>query len=118
MYNQFLNVSKRRLITRWRLSCHRLRIETGRLESPKLERRKRTCAIRPEEVEDEHHVRVLFKCPIYDQVRNKFASIFGKHDSVEGVLNPSDVKEADLLGSFLSAIEKIRQNRGMEFVDS
>ena len=94
---------------------HRLRIETGRMESPK-KREDRTCAMCKTEIEDEYHV--LFKCPIYNRIRVKFESIFSEHDSVESILNPRGIKEADLLGCLLREIEKVRESRGMEFVNT
>ena len=116
VYNQFMNESKRRLITKWRLSCHRLRIETGRLESPKIERTDRT-DVQSVQGMSKTSITFCLNVRFYDRVRNKYPTVFSKHDSVKGILNPSDVKEADVLGSLLRDIEKVRQNRGMEFVD-
>ena len=69
----------------------------------------------PNEIEDEHHV--LFKCPIYDAVRNKFRNFFDTHDSVRNVLTPRDVKDADTLGCLLRDIERVRKYNGMEFLN-
>ena len=43
IYDEFLTESKRLIISKWRLSCHKLRIETGRYDTPKTPREERTC---------------------------------------------------------------------------
>ena len=43
IYQSFLDDRKRCIISRWRLSCHRLFIETGRYTSPPTPRENRKC---------------------------------------------------------------------------
>ena len=45
LYNDISNESRRIAITRWRLSNHKLRVETGRYTRPKTPRGERTCSI-------------------------------------------------------------------------
>ena len=68
LYNSCVNDEDRMLITRWRLSCHQLHIETGRYKHPKIERDERICVVCPV-LEDENHA--LFKCYAHSFVRGK-----------------------------------------------
>ena len=45
LYQSCLDDSKRKTITRWRLSSHKLRIETGRYSRPFIERENRLCKL-------------------------------------------------------------------------
>ena len=54
LYDSFMIEKYRTVITRWRLSCHSLRIETGRYQHPALPRNERTCTV-CNILEDEHH---------------------------------------------------------------
>ena len=51
------------------MSSHRLRVETGRWERPKLPREQRFCYICESKIEDEFHV--ILECPIYNDLRRK-----------------------------------------------
>ena len=62
------NVSIRQQVTKFRLSNHRLAIETGRYEG--LEPEKRFCTFCPDKVEDEAHF--LFKCSVLRHLRNTY----------------------------------------------
>ena len=66
LYSEYLCEHKRVIITRWRLSSHDLKIETGRYTKPKKTKNDRKCTICPLRVEDEHHV--VFVCPLYNSV--------------------------------------------------
>ena len=59
------NFEMRAKITKFRLSNHNLRIETGRHE--KIDKEERFCPFCPEKVEDEKHF--LLVCPIYCHLR-------------------------------------------------
>ena len=107
IYGQFLREDKRVAITRWRLSSHDLRIETGRYTSPSTPREARTCSKCPEYVEDEDHV--LFQCPLYDSVRTRFRATFLKLSTVYAMLNPTNIEDANMVGDILLNIEKIRK---------
>ena len=43
IYNSYINDYYRIIITRWRLSCHRLKVETGRHIRPRVPRKQRVC---------------------------------------------------------------------------
>ena len=71
-YFELKNIVNRSIVTKFRISAHRLRIETGRYERIRnsqgnlgmLDRGERICLhCTLNEVEDESHM--LFKCPIY-----------------------------------------------------
>ena len=62
IYQAFVVNYYRRIITRWRLSNHQLRIETGRYTRPYVHRKARVCIL-CNLLEDEDHV--IFVCPIY-----------------------------------------------------
>ena len=60
IYNNFIDDRKRTVITRWRLSNHKLFIETGRYSNPPIPRNDRICVM-CNILEDEFHA--IFKCP-------------------------------------------------------
>ena len=102
IYNSFLNDDLRGIITRWRLSNHCLKIETGRyIGIPRNERVCDTCDI----LEDEHHV--IFVCTRYAEIRQRFANLINKNNDIKLFLNPSfaDCYET---ATFLYEIEAIR----------
>ena len=105
---------KRIIITKWRLSSHRLRIETGRFDSPKTPRDKRVCSVCANKVEDEHHV--LFECLLYNEIGLKFKSLFEKYTTVKDILSPLSIGDAEVLGSVLIMIENTRGSYGLEFI--
>ena len=61
IYDNYLPEELRKIIARWRLSSHRLRIETGRQEVPFLQRNLRTCS-NCKVIEDEQHA--IFHCTV------------------------------------------------------
>ena len=63
IYGQYLREDKRIIITKWRLSSHNLKIETGRYTTPPTPRGERVCSECTTAVEDEHHV--IFQCLLY-----------------------------------------------------
>ena len=101
IYNSFLNDDLRGIITRWRLSNHDLKIETGRyIGIPKIERICDTCGI----LEDEQHV--IFVCIRYHEFRQKFAELLTKNYNIKLLLNPSylDCFETAILLKEIEAI--------------
>ena len=112
IYNQFLFEDKRIVISKWRLSSHSLRIETGRYSSPKLHRNERTCSICPTNIEDEFHV--IFICPLYDSIRTKYQHLLLMYPTIMAILNPTNVKDAETLGNMLLQIEKIRKAKSLQ----
>ena len=85
IYLTFANDYYRKIITRWRLSCHTLRIETGRYERPFILRKDRVCTL-CNVLEDEEHV--IFVCPAYHIIRNKYHQLLGINNTIEFILNP------------------------------
>ena len=111
LYSEYLCEHKRVVITRWRLSSHDLRIETGRYTKPKTPKNDRKCTICPLRVEDEHHV--IFVCPLYSSVRRKYHDFMSKHHTITSIINPVTIQDAECLGSMLLEIEKIRKQEGL-----
>ena len=64
IYDSFIPEKCRILITRWRLSCHSLKMESCRRD-PYIERHLRLC-MNCTTVEDEEHA--IFCCPLYDSL--------------------------------------------------
>ena len=78
------NVAVRVHVTKFRLSNHRLMIETGRhtknKKDDKIPKEKRFCPFCPRKIENEFHF--IFECPIYTHLRSRhlegfFSSIYG-----------------------------------------
>ena len=67
------NFSIRSHVTKFRLSNHRLAIETGRHTTPKTPKEQRFCQFCPGKVEDEYHF--LFDCKIVRESCRKYAQI-------------------------------------------
>ena len=110
LYNSFVNDELRTVITRWRLSCHKLRIETGRYTYPITPRENRLCKV-CSVVEDETHA--LFHCPAHSFIRLKFAPLLCKYNTVNLILNPQDTDDIVKVGMFLIELEKNMQKLKM-----
>ncbi len=63
------NSQARQALGKMRISAHKLRIETGRYESPKLPRDQRVCIKCPKIIEDEIHV--ITQCDLYKKHRDE-----------------------------------------------
>ena len=103
LYNSMINDSKRMIITRWRLSSHKLFIETGRYKIPKIERNMRNCLL-CNVVEDEYHA--LFVCIAHNRLRLKFHDLLDKYVTVHGLLNPKNLEDLNATASYLTEVEK------------
>ena len=103
LYTSFVNDELRMTITRWRLSCHKLRIETGRYTNPITPRDQRLCKICLV-LEDEQHA--LFHCPAHNFVRLKYISLLTKYNTVPLILNPQCSEDIGKIGIFIREIEK------------
>ena len=79
IYSSFTNDYHRLIITRWRLSNDKLRIETGRYERPFIPREERLC-FECGILEDEQHI-------IFD-IRLPFRNYLSSYNTVKKVLNP------------------------------
>ena len=111
IYDSYLPEDLRKIITRWRLSSHRLKIETGRQEVPFLHRNLRLCS-ECTVLEDEQHV--MFYCPRYARIRLKYTAYLRNYSVVEKVFNPVNKNDALLLGNYLHEIEKCREALGLQ----
>ena len=95
------------IITRWRLSCFDLAIETGRHGNSKKtsSREGRTCS-HCLVLEDEYHV--LFVCVRYADIRRSFIQLINKNPTVRDMLHPSAPEVANEVGRYLKLIEEAR----------
>ena len=112
LYDSFLTEKYRTVITRWRLSCHSLRIETGRYQRPRLPRNERTCII-CNTLEDEHHA--LFQCSAHIYIRLRYVTILSAYNSVQTILCPNSIEDASTIGRYILEIEKNMESLKMVF---
>ena len=110
LYNSFVNDELRITITRWRLLCHKLRIETGRYTYPITPRDERKCKI-CQTLEDESHA--LFHCSAHAFIRMKFFPLLCKYNTVTLLLNPQSSEDVIQVGTFIGEIEKNMQKLKM-----
>ena len=102
LYSTFLMERHRIIITRWRLSCHQLKIETARYKKPKPPREERKCSI-CHVMEDESHA--LFVCRAHEWVRFQHRETLEKYTNVTDILNPKSVEDANAVAKYLKEIE-------------
>ena len=102
LYNTTLIDTKRKIITRWRLSCHKLKIETGRYTRPKTPIESRKCVI-CDVLDDEYHA--LFECKAHRMIRTRYMELLRTHDSVKKILNPITIDSATKIAAYLLEIE-------------
>ena len=95
----------RKTITRWRLSSHNLRIETGRHNGTVCNARR--CLRCFDSLEDEEHV--FFYCPRYSDIRVKFSAFLNNYHSIETILRPKSYNDAIILGKLIIEIENPRE---------
>ena len=93
----------RAILSRWRLSNHKLKIETGRYTVPITPRAERKCAI-CNTLEDESHA--IFYCPRTRCIRAKYAEILAKYMDINAILNP-DLQDAITVAKFVKDIDDI-----------
>ena len=113
LYNLPMIECYRTAITRWRLSNHKLRIETGRYCRPKIPRNERKC-MTCNVVEDEDHV--LFSCVLYDSIRVKYEDVVARRNTIHLLLNPVTTDDACKVGSFILEVELYRSDNGLDCV--
>ena len=112
LYNCFVVEKNRKVITRWRFSCHSLRIETGRYHRPKIPRNERNCTI-CNEIEDEHHA--IFVCAAHAFIRLRYTNILSTYTTVQSILHPSTIADANTIGKFILEIERNMNDLKMVF---
>ena len=103
IYESFLDDKKRSVITRWRLSNHRLKIELGRYLRPIIPRHLRVCDT-CDVLEDEDHV--IFRCPLYEEIRNGYKRLLERNHDVSKILNP-DICDVNEIAKFLREIDEM-----------
>ena len=115
LYNSCLDDIKRTTITRWRLSTHKLRIETGlytilytipktNLENPICI----VCSI----IEDEEHS--IYRCRAHNTIREKYSHRLNfENTNLLNFFNPKSVVIANYLAKFLKEIEKNMEDLDM-----
>ena len=94
IYSNFVDDRFRAVITRWRLSNHKLRVETGRYNGvPRSDRVCLECNV----VEDESHA--IYACPMFMNIRRSHMKIIEKYTNVKELLNPDhmDIGEVALM---------------------
>ena len=105
IYETFMREDLRITITRWRMSCFDLAVETGRYEG--TARDERLCPF-CDVVEDEHHA--IFDCKAYDYIRNDYRKMLSENPTVKKILNPGNKELAEDVGRFLKHIEDERKS--------
>ena len=104
LYETFLREDLRKIITRWRLSCIPLQIETGRYKG--IDREDRLCPF-CDVLEDEEHA--IFSCDAYKEIRSDHKELLEENPSVKELLNPKDKDTAHEVGCMLKLIEERRR---------
>ena len=110
IYHSMLSDYYRLIITRWRLSNHRLNIETGRYTKPITIREHRVCTL-CNVLEDERHV--VFDCSRYDHIRTKYQHLV-VDNNIQSFLNPTFVDMVDT-ANFIYDIERRRSDLNLWF---
>ena len=105
VYDSFMKEEYRILITRWRLSCFDLKIETGRYKG--IPREERVCPI-CDVVEDEEHV--IFNCRAYNTIRTQFTELLEENRTIQDILNPRSKEMAEEVGLMIKLIEERRRD--------
>ena len=107
IYTNLVDDRFRFVISRWRLSNHKLRIETGRYHVPYIPRENRTC-YECNILEDEKHA--IYDCPAFSYIRRNYVRVLEKYTSVKTLLNPdpSDIYE---VAQLLSEIDDVLNKR-------
>ena len=111
LYDSCLDDEKRKIITRWRLSSHKLRIETGRYTNPKTLLMNRLCKI-CSIIEDERHA--IYHCRAHISIRKNYQKDLDlQNDNISRLLNPVTISNAISLAKYLNEIEKNMEKLNM-----
>ena len=104
LYTSMLSDYYRFIITRWRLSNHKLRIETLRYDDNRnIPRHMRNCEL-CNVLEDEAHV--IFQCKKFCVIRLNHLALIRKNHNIRLFMNP-DYEDIIQTASFLHEIENI-----------
>ena len=104
LYESFVREDLRIIITRWRMSCIDLAIETGRYEGKSRE--ERLCLF-CDVIEDEDHA--IFRCKAYNNIRKDYQILLNENPSLKNILNPKTKETAYKVGLLLKQIEAERK---------
>ena len=104
IYNSMLSDYYRSIISRWRLSNHRLNVETGRYTKPVTKRKDRLCTL-CKVLEDEEQV--MFSCPRYEIIQTKYQHVINDAN-IQTFLSPTYANMIDT-ANFIYDIEKRRR---------
>ena len=105
IYSNFVGDLKRAIITRWRLSNHKLLIETGRYCVPPIPRKERKCTIC--HILESH---VIYTCPEFNNIHQKYMNILNKYPRITLILNP-DLQDIYTVSELLLEIDDILNSR-------
>ena len=105
VYDSYLREDLRIIITRWRLSCIPLEIETGRYKG--IQRENRLCPF-CDVLEDEEHA--LYHCEAYEEIRRNNHELLEDNQTLKELLNPKDKDTAHSLGCYLKQVEERRKS--------
>ena len=59
----------------------------------------------------------MIDCPLYEDVRGNYVELLRKYPQVTQIFNPVDVVDASLLGKLLIAIETIREEQDLNWIE-
>ena len=93
------------ILSRWRLSCFDLAIETGRYKN--ISREDRLCSV-CNVLEDEYHA--LFVCHLYRNIRSQFSRLITENITINEILHPNNPEKAKEVGKYLKLIERAHAN--------
>ena len=102
LYNSLPDDKDRTIITRWRLSCHKLYIEIGRYKRPIISRDDRKCKI-CNVIEDETHA--MYKCSAHQFIRISYKELLSLYPSVKYIFNPKTSEHIKAIANYIRDIE-------------
>lgn len=92
-----------RHLAQLRTGSHRLRVETGRWERPRLPRQERTCRrCDSGDVDDEHHL--VFDCPALQELREQHAGLFAASEDLRSFFEQESVQVAAFVSAGFAAV--------------
>lgn len=92
-----------RHLAQLRTGSHRLRVETGRWERPRLPWQERTCLrCGSGAVDDEHHL--VFDCPALEELREQHAGLFAASEDLRSFFEQESVQVAVFVSAGFAAV--------------
>lgn len=92
-----------RHLAQLRTGSHRLRVETGRWERPRLPRQERTCLrCGSGNVDDEYHL--VFDCPAMQELREQHAGLFAASEDLRSFLEQESLQVAAFVSAGFAAV--------------